>query len=170
MYKSDLRIPMSNIIRWIKDNIFVNSWFGRFILWMIFLRFPPKNLVFISEEIAFTARPKIHSHSQIFRYGRSIFCLPHRPKFSDVFDLCLHWVPVVRGQVICLEWTLSRLIWSSPLCIHFNLIRYKVHRVYRLTLFINSFHHEIEFVHLFTIFSNISFSGKIYETIQIDPI
>ena len=25
------------------------------------------------EEIAFTARPKIHSHSQIFRYGRSIF-------------------------------------------------------------------------------------------------
>ena len=49
------------------------------------------------EEIAFTARPKIHSHSQIFRYGRSIFCLPHRPKFSDFFDLCLHWVSVVRG-------------------------------------------------------------------------
>ena len=46
------------------------------------------------EEIAFTARPKIHS--QIFRYGRSIFCLPHRPKFSDFFDLCLHWVSVVR--------------------------------------------------------------------------
>ena len=33
------------------------------------------------EEIAFTERPKIHSHSQIFRYGRSIFCLPHWPKF-----------------------------------------------------------------------------------------
>ena len=49
------------------------------------------------EEIAFTARPKIHSHSQIFRYGRSIFFLPHRPKFSDVYDLCLHWVSVVRG-------------------------------------------------------------------------
>ena len=48
------------------------------------------------EEIAFTARPKIHSHSQIFRYGRSIFCLPHRPNFSDIFDLCLHWVSVVR--------------------------------------------------------------------------
>ena len=48
------------------------------------------------EEIAFTARPKIHSHSQIFRYGRSIFCLPHRPKFSDFFDLCLHWVSVIR--------------------------------------------------------------------------
>ena len=29
------------------------------------------------EEIAFTARPKIHSHSQIFRYGQSIFCLPY---------------------------------------------------------------------------------------------
>ena len=49
------------------------------------------------EEIAFTARPKINSHSQMFRYGRSIFCLPHRPKFSDFFGLCLHWVSVVRG-------------------------------------------------------------------------
>ena len=48
------------------------------------------------EEIAFTARPKIKSQSQIFRYGRSIFCLPHRPKISDLFDLCLHWVSVVR--------------------------------------------------------------------------
>ena len=48
------------------------------------------------EEIAFTARPKIHSHSQIFRYCGSIFCLPHRPNFSDIFDLCLHWVSVVR--------------------------------------------------------------------------
>ena len=49
------------------------------------------------EEIAFTARPKIKSQSQIFRYGRSIFCLPHRPNFSDIFDLCLHWVSVVRA-------------------------------------------------------------------------
>ena len=48
------------------------------------------------EEIAFTARPKIHSHSQIIRYGGSIFCLPHRPIFSDILDLCLHWVSVVR--------------------------------------------------------------------------
>ena len=48
------------------------------------------------KEIAFTEQPKIHSHSQIFRYGRSIFCLPQRPKFSDFFALCLHWVSVVR--------------------------------------------------------------------------
>ena len=48
------------------------------------------------QEIAFTERPKIHSHSQIFRYGRSIFCLPDLPEFSDFFDLCLHWVSVVR--------------------------------------------------------------------------
>ena len=46
------------------------------------------------EEIAFTARPKIHSHSQNFRHGRSIFCLP---SFSDIFDLCLHWVSIVRA-------------------------------------------------------------------------
>ena len=50
------------------------------------------------EEIAFTARPKIQSQSQIFRYGRSIFCLPHQPNFSDIFYLCLHWVSVVRGH------------------------------------------------------------------------
>ena len=49
------------------------------------------------EDIVFTAWPKIHSHSQIFRCGQSIFCLPHRPNFSDIFDLCLHRVPVVRG-------------------------------------------------------------------------
>ena len=49
------------------------------------------------EEITCTARPKIHSHSQIFRYGRSIFCLPHRPNFSDIFDFYLHWVSVVRA-------------------------------------------------------------------------
>ena len=51
------------------------------------------------EEIAFTARPKIHSHSQIFRYGWRIFCLPHRPNLSDIFDLCLQWVSVVRGAM-----------------------------------------------------------------------
>ena len=36
------------------------------------------------------------TQSQIFRYGRSIFCLPHRPNFSNICDLCLHWVSVVR--------------------------------------------------------------------------
>ena len=46
------------------------------------------------EDIAFTARPKIQSQSQIFRYGQSIFCLLHRPNFSDIFDL---WVSVVRA-------------------------------------------------------------------------
>ena len=50
------------------------------------------------------ARPKIHSHSQIFRYGRSIFCLPHPPKFSEIFDLCLHWVSIVRDLKI---WMIS---------------------------------------------------------------
>ena len=49
------------------------------------------------EEIAFTAWPKYQSQSQIFRQAQSIFCLPHRPNFSDIFDLCLYWVSVVRG-------------------------------------------------------------------------
>ena len=53
----------------------------------------------LGEEIAFTARPKIQSQSQIFRYGWSIFCLPRRPNFSDFFNLCLHWVSVVHGKI-----------------------------------------------------------------------
>ena len=49
------------------------------------------------EELVFTTQPKIQSQSQIFRYGRSIFGRPHWPNFSDIFDLCLHWVSVVRA-------------------------------------------------------------------------
>ena len=60
------------------------------------------------EEVAFTSRPKIHSHSQIFRYGGSTFCLPHRPNFSDIFDLCLHWLSVVHDLI----W--SRLLTQTP--------------------------------------------------------
>ena len=33
----------------------------------------------LGEEIAFTARLKINSQSQIFWYCQSIFCLPHQP-------------------------------------------------------------------------------------------
>ena len=50
------------------------------------------------EEIIFTLRPKIKSQSQTFRYGQSIFCLPHRPLISDFFDFCLHSVSVVGGM------------------------------------------------------------------------
>ena len=60
--------------------------------------FHPRTTDARREEKAFTARPKIHSYSQSFRYGQSIFCLPLRPNFSDIFDLCLHWVSVVRGS------------------------------------------------------------------------
>ena len=49
-----------------------------------------------SEEITFTAWLKIKSQSQIYRYCRSIFCLPNRLTISDFFDLCLHWVSIVR--------------------------------------------------------------------------
>ena len=49
------------------------------------------------DERAFTARPKIHSQSQIFKYCQCIFCLPHWPNFSDIFDLCLDWMSVVRA-------------------------------------------------------------------------
>jgi hypothetical protein len=55
------------------------------------------------EKTAITARPKIQSQSQILMYGRSIFCLPHRPNFSDIFDFCLHWVSVVRDASDIIE-------------------------------------------------------------------
>ena len=48
------------------------------------------------EEIGFIARTKIQSHSQIFRYGQSLFFLPNQP------DLCLHWVEASKQQS-CLQ-------------------------------------------------------------------
>ena len=66
---------------------------------ILFFKFFEHGLRTPREEIDFTARPRIQSQSQIFRYGGSIFCLPHRPNFSDIFDLCLHWVSVVRALV-----------------------------------------------------------------------
>ena len=44
-----------------------------------------------------------------FRYGQSIFCLPHWPNFSDIFDLCFHWVSVVR---VCDYWSRSFILKS----------------------------------------------------------
>ena len=49
--------------------------------------------------MVFTAWLKINSHSQIFRYGQSIFYLPHRPKFLDFFDLCLNWVSIYSWSI-----------------------------------------------------------------------
>ena len=47
------------------------------------------------DEIAFTARRKFTLTPKFLgKYGRSIFCLPHQPNFSDIFDLCLHWVSI----------------------------------------------------------------------------
>ena len=66
------------------------------------------------EEIAFTVRPKINSHSQIFRYGQRIFCLPHQPNFSDFFDLCLHWVSVVRGLMHMIPFGLPETLTALP--------------------------------------------------------
>ena len=83
------------------------------------------------EKMVFTARPKIQSQSQIFRYGRSIFCLPHQPKFSDFFDFCLRWVSVVHADaaavagilLLCIQYTCRAYLlryecttsaWRSP--------------------------------------------------------
>ena len=71
------------------------------------------------EEIVFTARPKIQSQSQLFRYGRSIFCLPHRPNFSDILDLCLHWVSVVRDWVVAITKKSQVIVKSFDLIINF---------------------------------------------------
>ena len=82
--KLSLQFIVATILSWVRDFITAPEC-------------PDHGLRTPSEEIAFTARPKIQSQIQIFRYGRTIFCLPHRPNFSDIFDLCLHWVSVVRG-------------------------------------------------------------------------
>ena len=75
----------------------MHLWFHKLFLWHLCINTTTHGLQAPGEEIAFTARRKIKSQSQIFRYVQSIFCLPHRPKISDFFDLCLHWVSVVRA-------------------------------------------------------------------------
>ena len=47
--------------------------------------------------------PKIHSHSQIFRYDQSIFCLSHRPNFSDIFG-CQQSVPAMITGKSCFHY------------------------------------------------------------------
>ena len=64
------------------------------------------------QKIAFSARPKIHSHSQIFRYGGRTFCLPHRPEFSGFFDFSLHWVSIVRANSYFFH-SLRYIMWSN---------------------------------------------------------
>ena len=92
------------------------------------------------EEVAFTALPKIQSQSQIFRHGRSIFCLPHRPNFSDIFDI--HWVSVVRdlntlfSGHFCLQYARHykpRLVYFLP---HFSVAAYIVERLILQTIYV----------------------------------
>ena len=96
-------------------------------------------LQMLGEEIAFTAWPKIHSHSQIFKYGQSIFFLSHRPNFLNIFDLCLRWVSVVRGHDQWRWFTIITLgdLWFFRFCtltkkvflksVHFkNLVSFKI--------------------------------------------
>ena len=71
----------------------------------------PHRLQMPWDEVVFTKWRKIHSHSQIFRYGRSIFCLPHWPKLSYFFDLCLHFTSVVRG--LSLSWGEIQWYWNN---------------------------------------------------------
>ena len=86
------------------------------------LFFVPKHGLWTPREIiAFTARLIIQFQFQIFRYSQSIFCWPHWPNFSDIFDLCPHWVSAVhvpknQGTVLGLwelvksfKWYLGRL-------------------------------------------------------------
>ena len=47
------------------------------------------------QEITFTAQPKIKFQSRIFRFGRSIFCLPYWLNFFLI--LWLHWVFIVHA-------------------------------------------------------------------------
>ena len=98
------RSKHSIYIRTVSSEHLLSALLDQFLVGFLYCPFEPSNMHHASyhglrtprEENAFTARPKIHSHSQIFSYGLSIFCLPLRPNFSDTFDLRFHWVSVVR--------------------------------------------------------------------------
>ena len=42
---------------------------------------------------------KLNPNPKFLGMAEAYFCLPHRPNFSDFFDLCRHWVSVVRGFI-----------------------------------------------------------------------
>ena len=58
-----------------------------------------------------SAQPKINSHSQIFRYDRSIFCLPHW--LVQIFRFL--WFMLSLGVRCPWLWSSSVWPWSSPL-------------------------------------------------------
>ena len=97
------------------------------------------------EEIAFTARPKIHSHSQIFRYSWSIFCLPYRPNFSGIFDLCLNWVSI---EIISMsnENQLYYSFWEFSWNTHLEISSVKILLTYLLTFAVAWSYYVIYFI------------------------
>ena len=48
------------------------------------------------EEIAFTARPKFTPTPKFLGTAEAYFVCHIGPSFQNFFDLCLHWVSVVR--------------------------------------------------------------------------
>ena len=86
------------------------------------------------EEIAFTARPKIQSQSQIFRYG--IFCLPHWPNFSDTY---LWFMPSLGVRSPCvlwftLRWQLCKYEWIDNVNkVKWPMIIYSILNLHNLT-------------------------------------
>ena len=101
LIKLDWTVDSYKFIRWLKDLLKIHITYYHHNITALTLNGFIHGLRMPREKIVFTARPKIRSHSQIFRYGRSIFCLPHRPNFSDIFDLCLHWVSLVPEPRHC---------------------------------------------------------------------
>ena len=43
---------------------------------------------------------KFNPNPKFLGTAEAYFCLPHRPNFSDIFDLCRHRVSVVRAYYI----------------------------------------------------------------------
>ena len=75
------------------------------------------------EEIAFTTRVKIHSRSQIFRYGRSIFRLPHRPNCGfecGILNSDLKWslLHILPEKIKIIQYINHKLIaYVSSICL-----------------------------------------------------
>ena len=72
---------------------------------------PKQGLRTYAEEIVFTAWSKIFSHSQIFRYGQSIFCVPYRQNFSDslIYAFIGFHSPCYEPSMVCHKKTILKL-------------------------------------------------------------
>ena len=95
----------------------------------------PERIKYLLHGRKFTPTPKF----------LSIFCLPYRPNFSDIFDLCLNWVSI---EIISMsnENQLYYSFWEFSWNTHLEISSVKILLTYLLTFAVAWSYYVIYFI------------------------